>query len=156
MTNNQPSQLQQEQKDYIYSDISPVFNGDNLVGYNRQYDVDAIKNSLMNLFLVQKLEVPGKPQLGNPLNVKVFELFDSFSETIIGESIKTMIRNYEPRVDIKEVRVTTVEEMNRLIIEIDYYVIINNRVIGDTIYIPFAHNTRSFIDGRQATYIAQK
>lgn len=148
-------------KNYTYSDITPTYNdlglGEEvppvLSGYDRSYDIDAIKQSLMNLFLVQKLEVPGKPAFGNPLSIKVFELFDNFSESLINETIRTMIRNYEPRVDIDDIRVVSMEELNRLIIEIDYFVIIDNRVIGDTIYMPFAHNTRSYIDIRSASYI---
>ena len=142
-------------KKYIYSDLSPTYNDEKLAGYDRIYDIDAIKQSLMNLFLLEKLEVPGKPHLGNPLSIKVFELFDAFSQSLIDTSIRTLIENYEPRVQIDDIRVESYEELNRLIIEIDYYAIINNRVIGDTIYLPFAHNTRSFIDGRGVTYKPQ-
>ena len=141
------------EKQYIYSDLTPVFHENSLSGYDTAYDVEAIKQSLVNLFLVEQLEVPGKPAFGNPLNIKIFELFDAFSESLIENTIRTMIENYEPRVQVEAVRVVSVEELNRLIIEIDYYVIIDNRVIGDTVYIPFAHNTRSFLDGRGLSYI---
>lgn len=162
---------------YTYSDIAPkystpavgasIWSGDTaiesnewrgtvLYGYDTAYDISAIKQSLINLFLIEKLEVPGKPDLGNPLSVKVFELFDTFSQSIVETSIRVMIEAYEPRVDINSVRVTSMEELNRLIIEVDYYVIIDNRVIGDTVYIPLAHNTRSYIDARGITYKAQE
>ncbi len=143
------------EKNYIYSDLTPIYHEGNLVGYDRAYDIAAIKQSLMNLFIIEKLEVPGKPEFGNPLNIKVFELFDAFSQSLIETSIKTLIETYEPRVQVDEIRVTSMEELNRLIIEIDYYVIIDNRVIGDTVYLPFAHNTRSFLDGRGVTYKPQ-
>ena len=162
------------EKEYIYSDLTPVYNtpsediwnspdalesqitrGDLLTGYDRSYDIDAIKQSLINLFLIESLEVPGKPYLGNPLSIKVFELFDSFSQSMVETSLRTLIQNYEPRVQIEDIRVTSMEELNRLIIEIDYFAIIDNRVIGDTVYLPFAHNTRSFIDGRGVSYKPQ-
>ena len=139
---------------YIYSDLTPLYHEGVLSGYDRAYDIEAIKQSLINLFVIEKLEVPGKPELGNPLSLKAFELFDAFSESVVENSIRTMIENYEPRVQIEKVRVSPMEELNRLIIEIEYTVIINNRVIGDTIYVPFAHNTRSFLDGRGVTYIS--
>lgn len=143
------------EQEYIYSDLHPTYDGEVLSGYDRVYDIDAIKQSLINLFLIEKLEVPGKPAFGNPLSIKVFELFDSFSQSLVETSLRTLIETYEPRVQIDDIRVTSNEELNRLIIEIDYYAIINNRVIGDTVYLPFAHNTRSFIDGRGVTYKAQ-
>ncbi|MCD6436182.1 MAG: GPW/gp25 family protein [Clostridiales bacterium] len=144
-----------ETKDYIYSDYSPTYNNNKLSGYSLVYDITAIKQALINLFVIEKLEVPGKPAFGNPLSIKVFELFDTFSQSLIETSIRTLIETYEPRVQVDKVSVTSMEELNRLIIEIEYFVIIDNRVIGDTVYLPFAHNTRSFLDGRGINYTPQ-
>jgi len=123
-------------------------NDNVLVGYDIVYDREAIKQSLMNLFLVEKYEVPGKPYLGNPLSIKLFELFNEFVNKDIEATIQNIVELYEPRVQIKKVKVNIEEELNRLIVEIDYYFIIDNKIVGDTIYIPYAHNTRSYIDNR--------
>lgn len=165
------------QKEFIYSDFKPYYNVEKLSeeellfieeervfkteynaalkGYDRVYDIVAIKQALINLFIVERYEVPGKPAFGNPLSIKAFELFDEFDRATIELTIKNMVLRYEPRVSIEEVRVLSAEEYNRLIIEIDYTVIIDNKIIGDTIYMPFAANTRSYIDGRGVSYVLQ-
>ncbi len=165
------------QRKYIYSDFKPYYNieklseeeviaregervfkssfNNALKGYDRVYDIVAIKQALINLFIIEQYEVPGKPAFGNPLAVKAFELFDEFDRATIETIIKNIVSKYEPRANIEEVRVQIMEEYNRLIIEIDYNVIIDNRVIGDTIYMPFAANTKSYIDGRNIVYINQ-
>lgn len=141
---------------YIYSDYKPVYNNEVLQGYDKAYDIEAIKQSLINLFVIAQYEVPGKPEFGNPLNIRVFELFDKFEESIIESSIRTLVTNYEPRVLLDDVRVTAMEELNRLIVEIDYFVIIDNNIVGDTITLPFMKNSRSWIDARGSTYNQQK
>jgi phage baseplate assembly protein W len=119
-----------------------------LVGYDRSFDRDAIRQALINLFLVEKYEVPGKPYLGNPISIKLFELFNDFVNKDIESTIANIVELYEPRVQVDKIKVNIQEELNRLIVEIDYYFIIDNKIVGDTIYIPYAHNTRSYIDNR--------
>ena len=134
--------------DYIYCDIKPVFDSDIMYDYERVYDVEAVRQSLLNLFLVQKYEVPGKPEFGNPLDVQVFDLFDTFSEDIIKTNILNVVERYDPRILIEKIEITETPELNRLIVAVYYYVYIDNKRIGDTIYIPYAHNTRSFVGNR--------
>ena len=127
---------------------NPMFHTGVLSGLTEIHDLEAIKNALLNLFLIQQGEVPGKPKIGNPLIIKVFDLFDSFTEKTIEASIINIVEKYEPRVNIEKVKVTLDPEFNRIIVIIDFTAIINNRIIGDTIYIPFAHNTKSYIGNR--------
>ncbi|RLD45393.1 MAG: hypothetical protein DRI86_05625 [Bacteroidetes bacterium] len=128
--------------EYIYSDYQPINSKE---GYDKIYDITSIKNSLLNLFLVQKGEVPGKPNVGNPLNVQVFDLMDDFTEVTLETAIRNTIDTYEPRVNVENVSIQIYEDLNRIIVAIAFTTNIDNRILGDTIYIPFAHNTKTYI-----------
>ena len=55
----------------MYRDIKPKIDESKaLRGYNTVEDLEAIKNSLRNIFLVNKNECPGKPKFGNPLKME--------------------------------------------------------------------------------------
>ncbi len=133
---------------FIYRDLSPKLNRNKLIGYESAFDVEAIKNSLKNIFLVQKGQMPGKPQFGNPLRISLFDNFDFASESSLKQAIKVEVEKYEPRVIIQEIKISEMPEYNRLIIEIIFYVILKEGRIEDSIYLPFSHNDFTYIGGR--------
>jgi len=57
----------------VYNDITPKYENRTNVGYNSVSDLDAINNSLKNLFTIELGEVPGKPWLGNPISIYLFD-----------------------------------------------------------------------------------
>jgi phage baseplate assembly protein W len=134
--------------EYIYKDIKPKFDNNVLKGYDSAYDVEAVKQSLMNLFLVSKSEVPGKPDVGNTLNMSLFEIIDDFTLKSIRAEIETTIAKYEPRVIIDDLKVDFFEDLHRIVITINFYVIIDNKKIYESIYLPFAYNDKTFIASR--------
>ena len=133
----------------IYTDLDPTYKNSVLKGYDVVEDLEAIKNSLRNIFLVAKGDVPGKPKFGNPLNLELFDLFDGFTVTTIESAIENAIELYEPRVRLKSINVVVSPEYNRLIVELNYYAMIYDMVYEDVLYIPFAHNTMTFVDSRR-------
>jgi phage baseplate assembly protein W len=139
--------------DYTYRDISPKLHEGKLKGYNNAFDVDAIKNSLMNIFLVQKGEVPGKPQFGNPLQLDLFDTFDYFSESSMKTAIQVEVEKYEPRAEVTEILINLMEEYNRIIIEVRYKINLKENNIEDSIYLPFSANDFSYLSGRTTTTI---
>ncbi len=134
--------------DYFYSDLSPTYVNDVLSGYDREYDIDAVKNSLLNLFLINLGEVPGKPKQGTPLRIEVFDIYSDFTEQYLETSIKNVAERYEPRVNIEKLTVSLEKDFNRIIVILDFTINFNNRIVGDTLYIPFAHNSKSYIGNR--------
>ncbi len=144
-----------DSKNFSYSDIDPIFSG-GLVGYDTHYDVIAIKQSLINLFTVQKGEVPGKPHFGNPLNIALFDVFDPFTSMTIESAVETAITRYEPRVTLEKIEIIESPEFNRILVEIQFIVIIANRPVQETLYIPFAHNTMTYINSRTTQTIQQR
>jgi len=134
---------------YTYRDISSVFNLGKLARYKDDYDLDAIKNSLRNIFVVQKNEVPGKPNFGNPLNRDTFDLFDNISESVLFSAIENAIEKYEPRVRIVDLKIHLSPEFNRIIIDLRYEAIMADETITDNLLIPFSHNNFTYLNGRR-------
>ena len=135
-------------KEKFYTDITPKISGNTLVGYERVYDVEAVKNSIRNLFLCNKGSVPGKPFLGNPLNLELFELFDDTTAKNLETAITNEIEKFEPRVEVESVEIIQSLEMNRIIVTVYFSVYVAGVYINDILYLPFTHNTKSIVLGR--------
>jgi phage baseplate assembly protein W len=144
-------------KKYIYRDFKPkVFevNKDiQIKGYGDSYDVEAVKNALINIFVIQKYEVPGKPWFGNPLNISVFDLFDSFTNSTIKNAITSEINKFEPRVYIEDIIVNLSMENNRILVKIVYSVFLENIAVQETLFLPFSHNNGTFLGARNVVSI---
>ena len=139
----------------MYSDIKPVQSPHGLVSYKTVTDIEAVRNSLINLFTVQKNEVPGKPWFGNPLRLSVFDLFDAFTSKTLENAIVSEVRKYEPRIDIQKVNVVLSPEDNRIVVSITYTVNLEDKMINETMYLPFAHNSYSFLGARNIIIIPE-
>ena len=142
---------------YIYKDVNPEYGIDaktgifSLEGYSDSLDIEAVKNSLRNIFLIQKNTVPGKPWFGNPLNRDVFDLFDDLSKYSIEAAIENAIERFEPRVTLENVEVDLMPEFNRIIITIEFQVIIDGHLNKDNLVIPFSHNNFTYLEGRPSS-----
>jgi phage baseplate assembly protein W len=142
--------------DYVYRDFSAIIDGnrtesdldDIMRGLTSDFDVEAVMNSLRNIFLVNKAELPGKPQFGNPLKLELFDLFDEFNVILIKDSIKAEIERYDPRIDLVDIEVSPFYDLNRIVVKITFYVIIKDNKIKESIYLPFSHNDHTYITGR--------
>lgn len=133
-----------------YKDITARTNNNQLVGYDIVEDLEAVKNSLVNLFTIEKGEVPGKPWLGNPLSVFLFDNIGFFEERTMETSFKNTISLYEPRVRVQSLTVTNSPEYNRISIFVQYIVLINNTETFDNLRISLAHNEMTSIATRQS------
>lgn len=132
----------------IFSDIDPTFKRDALIGYSLEYDEDAIKNSLLNIFTIDKGDVPGKPGFGNPMNIGLFDLFDFHNQKTLEAAVENVVATYEPRVTLHNIVIVEAPEFNRIIIQLEYSFIIDDTINFDTLEVPYSHNTISFLGGR--------
>ena len=71
----------------------------------------SVKQSIKKLILTDFYEIPFKPELGCGIKSMLFEPMDFVTEERLKESIKTVIQNYEPRVDFLTVSVKA-DEIN--------------------------------------------
>ena len=132
---------------HTYSDITSVFNEGKLARYEDIYDLDAIKNSLINIFTIQQNEVPGKPDFGNPLKRDVFDLFDNTSESTLFSAVQNAVEKWEPRVTITGLKINLMPEYNRVIVDLRYKPNLIESV-ENNLLIPLSHNNFTYLNGR--------
>lgn len=69
-------------------------------------DENAITQSIKNIILTDKYEVPFKPNFGGNIRALLFELMSPFVTNDTRTRIISAIENYEPRAEIVDVFVT--------------------------------------------------
>ena len=75
----------------------------------KKLDAAAVKQSIKNLIMTNQLEKPFRPNYGADIRSSLFELADYGDDTIIKDKIVTNIRRFEPRAEIVDVIVNSVE-----------------------------------------------
>jgi len=108
-----------------FKDISMTFqsnplNGD-LIGIKNE---NAIARSVRNIVFTLPGEKPFDPIFGSRISKTLFENLDNISASTIRDEIEQSIRNFEPRVDLKDVNVYPDFDNN------SYDVIIIYEIIG--------------------------
>jgi phage baseplate assembly protein W len=111
---------------YVYKDVVSSFVNNHQKGYYTITDEDAILQSLKNLFFISLGEVPGKPWLGNPLSLIVFEPLDYFQKSAVKRSFMNVIKRFEPRVQVTDLIIDIYPEQNSIELELKYYNLLYN------------------------------
>ena len=84
---------------------------------------DAIKRSVINLTRTRINERFFNELLGTSIGDALFENMDSGLETALEEEISTLLKNYEPRIELNSVYVVADEDSNALNVQIDYDIV---------------------------------
>jgi len=84
---------------------------------------DAIKKSVINLTRTRINERFFNELLGTSIIDNLFENMDSGLETALEEEIGTLLKNYEPRIELNSVYVEANQDSNDLNVQIDYNII---------------------------------
>lgn len=84
---------------------------------------DAIKRAVQNLIQTNIGERYYNRNLGTTVNESLFELTTMETSTILKEEIKTVIRNFEPRVVLRKVDVNVPDDSNEVNILLDYEIV---------------------------------
>tara|TARA_R110001599_G_scaffold5115_1_gene25656 strand:+ start:127 stop:531 length:405 start_codon:yes stop_codon:yes gene_type:complete len=106
------------------------FNGKAVFKSNFQTK-DAIKNNLINFFLTDPGERYLNPTFGGGLRKFVFQQLDSNNTNFLKEDISTKLKTFFPNVNIISLNIFQNNDLNSLIIDLNYQV--NNTNINDTI-----------------------
>jgi len=105
-----------------FKDISASFKvnplNDDLIHIKNE---TAIARSIRNLILTNMGERPFSPILGCNITGLLFENPNSMTASAIETQIETTIRNYEPRVKLKDVKVKSNDDEYN--VNIDYFII---------------------------------
>lgn len=103
---------------YTDFDISfrPSPLNDDLVLKN---NIDSIKQSIKTLLLTNQYERPFQPELYGGINSLLFDQMDEVVSGVLEDQIRTVIENYEPRVEIIAISVSH-NNQNEVIIKIKF------------------------------------
>ncbi len=87
----------------IYLDFD--FNFENNLDYGVNYILDekSINQSIRNILLTKKGEVPFDPLFGSDVSQLLFEKISPVTEAILEDEIVTALTNYEPRIKIIDI-----------------------------------------------------
>jgi phage baseplate assembly protein W len=83
-------------------------------------DIDAIRNSIRNIFSTRKGQKLLTPEFGSSLEQYLFEPITEIYARAIGDDILTAIQKYEPRIEILKVLVVPIPDENQYNISVSY------------------------------------
>lgn len=108
------------------TDVDLAFNfhpitGDVLI----KKDEKAIKQNIVNLVLLNYFEKPFRPNIGGDIYRMLFENFEDIEvmDTVVQDNIRTLIRDYEPRVRLLDVQVELLPDENLVKITIYFKIL---------------------------------
>jgi len=102
----------------FHFDINPITNDVPVV-----VDVKAIKQSVLNILLTNHGERPFKPTFGANLRSYLFEPIDNVTIVLIANQIKEAITNWEPRVRVVDIKVSSKADRNAIDISAEIKII---------------------------------
>lgn len=154
LTNLEQLAEQYNQKEYYFKDLHLDFTVEGAFSYadkqrikgndvKEDFDVNAIKNSLRNLFNT----TPGQrflfPEYGLSLHHHLFEQITEDNAKVLGNEIVAAIKKFEPRVAVENCIVTGDPDLNLYEIDLEVKVLaINSKM---TINTSLNTDTRTFI-----------
>lgn len=90
---------------------------------NKHFDEYAVVNSIKNILLTNHYERLFQPQLGSNVNKFLFENMDIITTTVLQKEIEQTIKNFEPRVSVKEIVVTPEYDNNRFSVQMTFFML---------------------------------
>ena len=95
------------------------------------YDIDLVKQDLINHFYIRKGEKLENPEFGTVIWDLLFEQFTEDVKQMIAKDVEAII-NYDPRIVVNEVQIDTTDQ--------------GIRIQVDLIYVPFNVNERMTLE----------
>jgi len=96
----------------IFSDISPNFIN-HIIS-----DKDSIRNSIKNLIMIKKFTLMGKEKIGSKIDDSLFKSMLFVDRVHLEQEIKTVLKNYEPRIEVIDILVSDID--HSLFVDIFY------------------------------------
>jgi phage baseplate assembly protein W len=122
LTSNAPNVVA---KKFLFSDLDPSFKRNPFTSdiYLKK-DIEAVKNSIINIVLTGNFERPFQPRFGGNIRQYLFENLDDNTIDTIHSVIANIIDIYEPRAQVVGVYVNESDaDLNRLSITIQFKMI---------------------------------
>ena len=108
----------------IYKDLNLDFQQNSATkDIQKLLDVESVKRSVKNLINLNHYEKPFHPEIGSNLRGMLFENISPQMTHFIGKQIELLIKNYEPRCKLVEVKNKPNLERNGYSVSISFYVV---------------------------------
>tara|TARA_A200000159_G_C7320545_1_gene338686 strand:- start:14 stop:427 length:414 start_codon:yes stop_codon:yes gene_type:complete len=99
----------------------------------RRVNENAVRDSIRNLVLTDRGERLFQPDIGCDIRGSLFENIDQNTILILKENIRSTIKTFEPRCEVKDVIVNANIDKNEIFVKIIFSVINTNRNLSLTI-----------------------
>ena len=107
-----------------YRDIDLNFAAHPVTGdIAKKVGEDAIIQSIKNLLSTGKYERLFQPRIHSRLKAHLFEPIDNITSSAIGNEIRNVIGNFEPRVNLVELNVTPEYDMNGYDVSLTFFIL---------------------------------
>jgi phage baseplate assembly protein W len=83
------------------------------------YDIDLVKQDLINHFYIRKGEKLENPEFGTVIWDMLFEPFTPDVKEIIAKDVEAIV-NYDPRITVQEVQIDSTDQGMRIQVELIY------------------------------------
>lgn len=123
LAKNAASVGDQAQGSFTYKGFSSTSNSKNF----KLYDIDLVKQDLINHFYIRKGEKLENPDFGTVIWDILFEPFTPEVKEIIAKDVQAII-NYDPRIIVTDLQIDSTD--------------IGIRIQADLVYVPFNINER--------------
>ena len=90
---------------------------------NKVTDVQAVKRSVRNLVLMNHYEKPFHPEIGSNIRATLFENISPVTAALLTRQIETVIRTYEPRVELHRVDSIPDYDRNSYDVRIEFFIV---------------------------------
>ena len=115
---------QSKRSSRIYKDLNLDFQQNTATkDIQKMLDVESVKRSVRNLINLNHYEKPFHPEIGSNLRGRLFEIISPQMTHFIGKQIELLIKNYEPRCKLVEVKNKPNLERNGYSVSISFYVV---------------------------------
>jgi len=120
----------------IYSDLDLTFAPQPVTGdVSLVLDSRAVISSVRNLLLTNFYERLWQPGLGSNMTALLFEPMTGITATSISREISDVINNFEPRVNLNEVNVTSDEINNGYNVSLSFFIGNNVQATQITVFL---------------------
>jgi|LWDU01.1.fsa_nt_gi phage baseplate assembly protein W len=114
-----------------YSDLDFLFKSNPNTGdLGTKTEINAVKQSVLNILKTNHGEKLFQPYFGANLRLYLFENINSVTVTALVNDIKEAITNFEPRVEILNVKVNTIDDQNRISITVVVKIISTSSIVN--------------------------
>jgi phage baseplate assembly protein W len=121
---------------YDYSDLDLDFIKHPTTGdVVKKTGIDAVKRSVRNLVLTNFYDRPFQSYIGSSAQKLLFENANPLIEQFLRDAIREVVENYEPRVNVVEVRVKFDNDNNGYNATIDFIVLNSNTPVRFNLFL---------------------